>query len=171
MTLNIFTDEKVWANSGKDLLGRAEWSLLHIKVYQFFWNLSKKCMDTKGWLLEALAYFVKAANYRRGDSNFSPFLVLATTAVALPNHMYGWHCLGQCLPVSQCVPCTVVTHTSTQLSTAKASGWTPPRLYSKSLSLQCFPASAFWSSSENASVGERLSAINAKQNFCWEGLK
>lgn len=85
--------------------------------------------------------------------------------------MYGWHCLGQCLPVSQCVPCTVVTHTSTQLSTAKASGWTPPRLYSKSLSLQCFPASAFWSSSENASVGERLSAINAKQNFCWEGLK
>lgn len=125
------------------------------KRYQIFWNLSKKYMDTPGRLLESLAYFVSIASYRKGDSNLFSLLALATTAVPLPNHKYVWHCLGQCLPVSQCVPCcTVVTHANTQLSTAKISGWTPPRFCSKSLPLQCFPqwliASALRSSSENA---------------------
>lgn len=43
------------------------------KRYQFC-NLSKDCMDTQGWLLESLAYFVKAANYRKGDSNLALLL-------------------------------------------------------------------------------------------------
>lgn len=156
MILSIFTVPPSWCETA---LEKAPWweqgnHSFTPKRYQFFWNLGKDCMDTQGWLLESLLILWRLQITGKVTAIFHPFW-LAATAVAIPNCMYRWHCLGQCLPVSQCVPCcTVVTHASTWLSTAKSSGQTPPRFCSKSLSLWCFPqwptASTFRSSSEYA---------------------